>query len=190
MLNHINMDVKRPGRGNILTFDLGTHCGWCSVGEDMSISSGTFHFPEVPHLPGRRFRNFYHSLISYRKGLMNSFGSRSILIGKILYEEVMFSDGHNEQGEQTGQSQRAAQLYGAWRGILLMFADTHGIPIEGVHNGTIKKFITGFGNASKADVVHMVGALGHDPKDDNEADAIALAYLEIAREQGVKEGTR
>jgi hypothetical protein len=42
---------------------------------------------------------------------------------------------------------------------------------------TIKKFITGCGNASKQDVINAVQTRGYRPIDDNEADAIALALL-------------
>jgi Holliday junction resolvasome RuvABC endonuclease subunit len=40
--------------------------------------------------------------------------------------------------------------------------------------GTIKKHITGKGNASKQAVIKAVEAKWYRPQDDNEADAIAL----------------
>jgi Holliday junction resolvasome RuvABC endonuclease subunit len=43
--------------------------------------------------------------------------------------------------------------------------------------GTIKKHATGKGNAGKDEMIASVQARGHQPADDNEADAIALAYL-------------
>jgi Holliday junction resolvasome RuvABC endonuclease subunit len=45
--------------------------------------------------------------------------------------------------------------------------------------GTIKRFITGKGNASKDQVIAAVQAHGHKPEDDNEADALALLYFAI-----------
>jgi Holliday junction resolvasome RuvABC endonuclease subunit len=36
--------------------------------------------------------------------------------------------------------------------------------------------MTGKGNASKTDVIKAVKSKGHQPKDDNEADALALLY--------------
>ena len=40
--------------------------------------------------------------------------------------------------------------------------------------GTIKRHVTGKGNADKDAVIAAVRALGFDPADDNEADALAL----------------
>ena len=47
-------------------------------------------------------------------------------------------------------------------------------PYLGVPVATIKRHVTGKGNASKDEVVKAVRARGHAPKDDNEADALAL----------------
>jgi len=40
--------------------------------------------------------------------------------------------------------------------------------------GTIKKHATGRGNANKLMMITAMQALGHNPVDDNEADALAL----------------
>ncbi len=40
--------------------------------------------------------------------------------------------------------------------------------------GTIKRFVTGRGNADKAAVIEAVRVRGYSPVDDNEADAIAI----------------
>jgi hypothetical protein len=48
---------------------------------------------------------------------------------------------------------------------------TSGVPV-----GTIKRHVTGKGSASKEAVIAAVRALGHDPVDDNEADALALLH--------------
>ena len=45
---------------------------------------------------------------------------------------------------------------------------------QGIGVGTIKKFATGKGNAKKSAVIAAVKAWGYEPKDDNQADAIAL----------------
>ncbi len=44
-----------------------------------------------------------------------------------------------------------------------------------VANPTIKKYITGNAKAEKQEVISAINALGYEPEDDNEADAIALA---------------
>jgi Holliday junction resolvasome RuvABC endonuclease subunit len=50
--------------------------------------------------------------------------------------------------------------------------------------GTIKRHIAGKGNADKAAVIAAVQALGFDPQDDNEADALALLNWAIAHGVG------
>ena len=50
--------------------------------------------------------------------------------------------------------------------------------------GEIKKYITGHGRATKSDVVKAVSNLGFSPTDDNEADAISILLLAIAKEEG------
>ena len=52
--------------------------------------------------------------------------------------------------------------------------------------GTIKRFITGKGNADKAVVIAAVQAKGFAPADDNEADAIAILLWAIETRGGVK----
>ena len=52
-----------------------------------------------------------------------------------------------------------------------------GIPVA-----TIKRHISGRGNADKDAVIAAVRALGFEPTDDNEADALAL--LDWARKTG------
>jgi hypothetical protein len=46
--------------------------------------------------------------------------------------------------------------------------------LKGVPVATIKRHVTAKGNASKEAVIAAVRALGHNPEDDNEADAITL----------------
>jgi Holliday junction resolvasome RuvABC endonuclease subunit len=41
---------------------------------------------------------------------------------------------------------------------------------------TIKRFITGKGNASKSEVIEAIHEKGFSPRDDNEADALALMF--------------
>jgi Holliday junction resolvasome RuvABC endonuclease subunit len=52
--------------------------------------------------------------------------------------------------------------------------------------GTIKRFITGKGNADKQAVIDAVRARGFQPKDDNEADAIAILLWAIETNGGVR----
>ena len=68
----------------------------------------------------------------------------------------------------------AAHAFGGWLAILTAWCDHHGIAYQGVPVGTIKRHVTGKGNADKAAVVAAVRALGHYVHDDIEADALAL----------------
>jgi len=67
---------------------------------------------------------------------------------------------------------------GSWD-TLTGWCEHHQIPYEGVPVGTIKRHISGKGNASKDEVIKAVGELGFHVSDDNEADAIALLNLAI-----------
>lgn len=52
--------------------------------------------------------------------------------------------------------------------------------------GTIKRHATAKGNAGKDAVIAAVAARGFNPKDDNEADAIALLLWAIETKGGVR----
>jgi Holliday junction resolvasome RuvABC endonuclease subunit len=52
--------------------------------------------------------------------------------------------------------------------------------------GTIKRHVTGRGNADKVAMVAAVRARGFKPADDNEADALALLLWAIETEGGVR----
>jgi len=78
----------------------------------------------------------------------------------------------------------AAHAYGGFMAHLTAWCEHHQIPYQGIPGATIKKHVTGKGNASKDEMVAAVRARGHAPIDDNEADAIALLYL--AREMATE----
>ena len=70
----------------------------------------------------------------------------------------------------------AAHVYGGLLAILTSWCEEKKIPYQGVPVGTIKKFIASKGNASKEEVIAAIREKGHTPRDDNEADALALLY--------------
>jgi Holliday junction resolvasome RuvABC endonuclease subunit len=74
----------------------------------------------------------------------------------------------------------AAHAYGAYQGMLLTLAYEHCIPVVTMSVGEIKKFITGKGNADKQMVIDAVNKRGHNITDDNEADAVAMLYLQLS----------
>jgi Holliday junction resolvasome RuvABC endonuclease subunit len=147
----------------ILSLDLGTKTGWALWSKNSRILSGTAHFrPRRFEGGGMRYLRFERWLAETR----NICGG----IDAVYFEEVRRHSGVD-----------AAHAYGGFLASLTAWCEELTIPYEGVPVGTIKKFITGKGNAGKQAVIDAVKALGHHPEDDNEADALAL--LHYAREQ-------
>lgn len=86
---------------------------------------------------------------------------------------------------QCGNRGIAAYILQNLQGIVQKVAEVNEIPYYQHSPGTIKKHITGKGNAPKSKVVEAVKALGYDVEDDNQADAIALLLLsESIKQQG------
>ena len=93
----------------------------------------------------------------------------------VLFEEVRAHAGTD-----------AAHIYGGFLASLSSWCEHRAIPYEGVPVGTIKRHVTGKGNANKAAMMQAVRALGHHPEDDNEADAIALLRWAIDTGGGLR----
>ena len=140
----------------ILALDLGTVTGWALRHPDGTVSSGTASFrPDRFEGGGMRYLRFKHWLTEVK----NMAGS----IEALYFEEVR---------RHAGTS--AAQIYGGFLAHVAAWCEHHGIPYQGVPVGTIKRHVTGKGNAPKPAVIGAVRAHGFAPVDDNEADAIAL----------------
>jgi Holliday junction resolvasome RuvABC endonuclease subunit len=145
----------------ILALDLGTTTGWALMGSDGQITSGSQSFkPQRFEGGGMRFLKFKRWLTEIKQCTTG--------IDLVVFEEVRRHVGVD-----------AAHAYGGFMGQLTAWCEHHQIPYQGVPVGTIKKHATGKGNASKEEMVASVQARGHQPADDNEADAIALLILEI-----------
>lgn len=82
-----------------------------------------------------------------------------------------------EEVKQRAQSVAAGHMYGGFMATLTAWCEDNKVPYEGIGVGTIKKHATGKGNAGKELVIEAMKAKGHDPKDDNEADALAQLYV-------------
>jgi len=143
----------------ILALDLGTTTGWALMHADGQITSGSQSFtPPRFEGGGMRFLKF--------KRLLTDVKQCTTGIDLVVFEEVRRHVGVD-----------AAHAYGGFMGQLTAWCEHHQIPYEGIPVGTIKKHATGKGNAGKDEMIASVQARGHQPADDNEADAIALAYL-------------
>ena len=77
----------------------------------------------------------------------------------------------------------AAHAYGGFMGHLTAWCEHHNIPYQGVPVGTIKKHATGKGNAGKSEMIVAAKVRGHNPVDDNEADALALLHWAIETQE-------
>ena len=145
---------------NILSFDLGTTTGW-AMWENGQVSSGSVSFKPTHFDSG-------HSRYTRFRRWLGTNDNRAV--GDVIYEAVRRHNGTV-----------AAQTYGGFMATLQTWCDARSIPYEGVAVGTIKKFATGKGNASKLAMVAAMEKRGHKPRDDNEADALALLYWRLAQ---------
>ena len=151
----------------ILTLDLGTQTGWAARDSSGTITSGTLSFnPSRFEGGGMRYLRFKHWLTEMKQTLGD--------IDVIYFEEVRRHAGVD-----------AAHAYGGFMAHLTAWCEHHQIPYSGVPVGTIKKHITGKGNANKQAIIAAVRELGFYPNDDNEADAISLLQLVISRDGGL-----
>lgn len=152
-------------RTTILALDLGTTTGWALLHLDGTITSGTEHFkPQRFEGGGMRFLRFKRWLAE----LLSTSGH----INAVFFEEVRRHAGVD-----------AAHAYGGFMGHLTAWCEHHNIPYQGVPVGTIKKHATGKGNAGKDDMILSVRQRGHDPVDDNEADALALLHWVVQTQE-------
>jgi crossover junction endodeoxyribonuclease RuvC len=155
-------------QGPILALDLGTVTGWALRSSDAAIVSGTVSFRPSRYDGGGirylRFRGWLDQLATDVGGL-----------GAIHFEEVRRHAGTD-----------AAHIYGGLLATLTTWCEERSIPYQGVPVGTIKRHVTGKGNADKAAVIAAVRARGFSPADDNEADALAILLWAIDTQGGVR----
>ena len=137
---------------DIICLDLGTTTGFAQR-VDGVVSSGSISFAQT------RFDGGGMRYLKFRNWLDKALSD----VDAVYFEEVRRHIGVD-----------AAHAYGGFLATLTACCELYEIPYSGVGVGTIKKHITGKGNASKTDVLAAVKALGYNPKDDNEADAQAL----------------
>ncbi|GFR24141.1 holliday junction resolvase [Trichonephila clavata] len=138
---------------SVLTLDLGKQTGW-AIFTDGVIQSGSESFH------GSRFSGGGMHFLSFSNWL-NSLKD----ISAVYFEEVRRHLGTD-----------AAHCYGGFFAVLAAWCEGEKIPYKGVPVKTIKRFIAGKGNASKSEVIEAIREKGFSPRDDNEADALALMF--------------
>ena len=166
--NEIVPPALTLGSRAILSLDLGTTTGWAMQLAGGVIESGTTSFrPSRYDGGGMRYLRF--------RGWLANLAADAAGIEAIYFEEVRHHNGTD-----------AAHLYGGFLATLTAWCEQNNTPYEGVPVGTIKRHITGKGNADKSAVVAAVRARGFNPSDDNEADAIAILLWAIDTHGGVR----
>ncbi len=147
---------------SVLALDLGSRMGWAVLTPEGLIDSGTVEFRNGRFEGGGMM---WLKFVSWLRHMHDT-----CKIGRVVFEEVAAHKGT-----------AASHVYGGFVAHLTAWAETNAIPYEGVPVGTIKRHITGKGNANKEAVIAAVTALGFLPSDDNEADALALLDFEMKR---------
>ncbi len=133
----------------ILALDLGTRAGYAhDINSDINHGFIDFKTKRMES-PGMRYVRF--------KQWLESRDPAPIVI---VFEEVRRHAGTT-----------AAHVYGGFLSHLTAFCAENNIEYVGVPVGTIKKFATGKGNASKKMMIQAAQLAGRDITDDNEADA-------------------
>jgi hypothetical protein len=145
-----------PSGNAILALDLGQKTGWAVRTADGAIGSGTVEFK-----PGR-FEGGGIAYLRFRAWLQEV-GETAGGVGAVYFEEV-----------RSHRGIAAAHAYGGFLAHLTAWAEANKIAYAGVPVATIKRQVAGKGNADKDAVIAAVRALGFDPVDDHEADALAL----------------
>jgi crossover junction endodeoxyribonuclease RuvC len=145
--------------GGILALDLGTRLGWAARMPPPleNVEHGVMEFKNTRYEGGGmqwvRFRHWLGEIL---------FKTRA---QRVVYEQVR---GH------VGTT--AAHAYGGFLSHLAEYCEGAVIPYHGVDVGTIKKFATGKGNAGKDAVILAMRQRGYAPKDNNDADALAMLF--------------
>ena len=160
--------VPDLSHASVLALDLGTATGFALRTADGTIVSGTVSFrPSRYDGGGIRYLRF--------RAWLDSIAEDAGSLGAVYYEEV-----------RRHLSTDAAHVHGGLLATLTAWCEQRSIAYQGVPVGTIKRHVTGKGNADKAAVVAAVFARGYSPVDDNEADAIAILLWALETHGGVR----
>ena len=144
----------------LLALDLGTKTGY-AFGRTGAVISGTALFEP------QRFEGGGMRYLRFRQWLDE-------MVALQPFEEVVFEEVRAHKGVD------AAHVYGGLLGHLSAWCEEKKVPYSGVPVGTVKKFWTGKGNATKEKMIAAAELYGYKPGDDNEADALALWHFRMA----------
>lgn len=153
----------------MLALDLATRCGY-ALRTARCIVSGTADFAE------RRNETRGGRLWRFQQWVADFHAAQPLSL--IAYEKV--------QGHMRGAAQTC---FAQFEGVLLAWAAKREVPVRSVNPKTLKRVITGTGNADKAQMMEAVRGHGYTPADDNEGDALAVLIYATGR-HSQQQGTR
>jgi Holliday junction resolvasome RuvABC endonuclease subunit len=146
---------------NLLALDFGSTTGYAILHNDV-VCSGTCNFKQM------RLANGGLRFLQFRNWLTD-------IIPKYEIEKVFYEDVKRHLGTY------AAHAYGGYLYHLAVVCEEFQIPYFGLPVGSIKKASTGKGNATKEEMIDAAKTLGFNPRDHNEADALAILLLAIRK---------
>ena len=155
---------------SVIFLDLARQTGWCEGAPGTDPLHGTHRLAPDGAPPAAALA-----------GLMEWLGRRLMArrYAAVYYEAPI----HPRQMQRTNA--RTTELLYGLPGVVLAVAHTTGhYRVKAQNVATIRKNLLGYlprGDGRKGAVIAQVRALGHDPADDNEADAIAGWYLACAQ---------
>jgi len=140
----------------IIGLDLGTHCGYAYTETDEVVGAQTGCWNFSP----KRFEGGGFRYLRFGVALRELIGKGDASKTVVFFEEVGYHRGAD-----------AAHVYGAFYGKLQEICDSIGVPYRGVPIGTIKKRATGYGRASKSDMIEAARKMWRVEMTDDQADA-------------------
>jgi Holliday junction resolvasome RuvABC endonuclease subunit len=143
---------------NVLAIDLGSQTGFAIL-KDGEIISGVNKLRHDKRASGVRALDFYRWLTQ--------------TIRKYCIKQVYFERVYAHSGTE------AAHLYGYFMHTLAAVCEELGVKCIGISVGTIKKFATRKGNATKDEMIAAAKLRGFDPQTHDEADALAILLLAL-----------
>jgi len=155
---------------NILALDCATKTGWASL-IGGQITSGVQDFTkkrgESNGMIFLRFNAWLKELSQKNHGFALQYEGADYH----MFDVLAFEQAHHRGGAAT-------EICVGMTAFVMKFAVEYGAEHMAVHTASIKKFATEKGNASKEDMCYWFKkTIGHEPIDDNEADAMALLHF-------------
>ncbi|MFK2617316.1 crossover junction endodeoxyribonuclease RuvC [Bacteroides fragilis] len=153
------LENSTPDRKEVLALDIATHTGYFSVHE-----AGTWNFTESRRRNGNKMHGAFRTVLG---SFIRAHGIRRVVTEDVSVNRYFYD------------MCRLSEL----RGILLEVCDSLGLPEpEFVNPAVLKKWATGDGHATKAQMVAACKErYGIIPVDDNAADACHLFHYYIRR---------